>query len=175
MTILTETFRKLDRLKDTSKILDWVRSQTLTPELWNDKPTGRLEKWFGIQCQLLDYGRNWRTFEATEPIEFDLILGELRDFYYPEANSVLIYKYAPSVGISDHTDKPVFDRKVVVVNLIDAQPDLLGEKPFIKFRFDGHTHLLGDGDVIAFDALVPHGLPPVKCDRYSIQFRVLEM
>lgn len=175
MTILTLGFQKLDHLQNTSRILDWVRSQTLTPELWNGRPTGRLEKWYGLQVQLLDYGHDWRIFEAMEPIEFDLILGELRDYYYPEANSVLIYKYAPGIGISDHKDKPVFSRKVVVVNLIDTQPDLLGEKPYCKFRFDGRNHLLGDGDVVAFDALTPHGLPPVKCDRYSIQFRVLEM
>ncbi|MGB3207257.1 MAG: hypothetical protein WBB28_19910 [Crinalium sp.] len=44
-----------------------------------------------------------------------------------------------------------------------------------SFRYEGQNHLLADGDVIEFDALVPHGLPPVKCDRYSIQFRILQI
>lgn len=128
-----------------------------------------------LPAQLLDYGRAWRTYEAPEPIEFHSVLAELRNKYYPEANSVLLYKYVPGIGISDHQDKPVFNRKVVLINLIDAQPDWFGEKPCCKFRFDGSTQLLADGDVIKFDALTRHGLPPVKHDRYSIQLRVLEM
>jgi hypothetical protein len=142
-SILTETFRKIDCIGDISRILQWVRAQTLTPEMWKDKPIKRLDKWYCIQAPLLDYGRAWRTYEAPGKIEFHLFLGELRDKYYPEANNVLLYKYVPGVGISDHQDKPVFNRKVILINLIDA--------------------------------LIRHGLPPVKHDRYSIQFRVLEM
>ena len=62
---------------------------------------------------------------------------------------------------------------MVIVNLIDSQPDLFGKKEYCKFRFDRAIRILGDGDVVEFDALIPHGLPPVKCDRYSLSFRVV--
>ena len=165
-------FELIDKI-DTAQLLSWCREQTLLPEQFNGQPTKRFEHWRGKGVELLNYGKNWKVFNAP-PIKEEPLLEQLRRLYYPEANSCLLYYYAPGVGISDHSDKPVFYHQVVLINLIDAQPDLFGEKPSITFRFGRNKKQLSDGDVARFDALVPHGLPPVKVPRYSISFRIVQ-
>lgn len=91
-------FQKIDRIQDTARLLHWVRSLGLNHELYNCEPTGRSAKWYKIQADVLDDGKSWRTFEATEPIEFWLFLAELRDQYYPETNSVAVCRYTGNVS-----------------------------------------------------------------------------
>ncbi|EAZ90069.1 2OG-Fe(II) oxygenase family protein [Crocosphaera chwakensis] len=165
------TLEIIDRI-DTQPLIQWARKQPLTPELFNDKYTKRLEQWHGLGVELLNYGKSWNIFHAP-PIEEVPLLRDLRDRYYPAANSCLLYYYPVGVGIGSHIDKPVFHHEVVIINIIDSQPNLFGEKDSIKFKFRSNTHLLNDGDVIRFDALMEHGLPPVKVPRYSLSFRII--
>lgn len=157
---------------NSKPLLTWANSQTLSPELFNGSPTRRMEKWWGKSVKLLNYGKSWQITQAPA-IASVPILQDLCDRFYQNANSVLLYYYAPGVGIGDHTDKPVFSPDVVLINLIDAQADLFGDKPTVNFRLDRQVKTLRDGDVIRFHALTPHGLPPVKVPRYSISFRVV--
>ncbi len=155
-----------------SLILEWASRQRCTTELWNGKPTKRLEKWFGKGVHLLNYGKAWETYD-TSPIAQEPLLEMLCQTYYPEANSVLLYKYNVGSGISAHEDKAVFAPKVILINLIDVQPDLFGNKPKTKFKYLDRIYLLGDGDVIEFNARVCHSVPLVTVPRYSISLRVV--
>lgn len=165
------TLEIIDRI-DTQSIIEWAKTQPLTPELFNNKPTKRLEQWRGLGVELLNYGKSWKIFQVP-PIEDVPLLADLRDRYYKNANSCLLYYYPIGVGIGSHIDKPVFHHEVVIINIIDSQPNLFGDKDPIKFKFRSKPHLLNDGDVIRFDALMEHGLPPVKVPRYSLSFRII--
>lgn len=70
------TLQKIDHIQYTTWLLDCVRKLKLAQSLHNGEPTGKLAIWYGIQAAVLDDGKSWRTFEATEPIEFWLF----RDF-----------------------------------------------------------------------------------------------
>ena len=169
---MKSNWTRIDSIR-TESLIDWAREQTLFPELFNGQPTKRFEAWYGLGVELLKGGKSWRIYQA-RPINQEPLLKELCDRYLPFANSVLLYHYPVGVGIGEHYDKPVFNNQVVIVNLIDAQTDLFGEKPPIKFKFGGVTKILHDGDVVKFDASVNHGLPPVKVPRYSLSLRVIE-
>ncbi len=170
-TVIYSNWQHLARI-ETQDLLDWARERTLLPEHFNHQPTGRFEEWLGRRVELLNFGKSWRIYDAS-PIEKEPLIKELRDRFYPQANSVLLYYYPPAVGIGEHTDKPVFNKNVVIINLVDAQRDLFGDKPVIKFRFGKETKLLQDGDVVRFNALQLHGLPCVRVPRYSISFRLV--
>lgn len=142
-------------------------------KICHSKPTKRLEKWWGKGVKLLNFGKSWEIYE-TVSIESEPILEQLRQQFYPDSNSILLYFYTPGVGISSHTDKPVFNPEVVVINLIDAGTNWFGDKPSIKFKLNQETKVLKDGDVVRFNALMTHGLPPVKVPRYSLSFRIIE-
>jgi alkylated DNA repair dioxygenase AlkB len=165
------TFSKLDTLAPRKAIalLEWEMQQNLHQEHYNEKPTCRFQKWWGIGANLYAGGMN--QLYRSNPIESEHTLVKLVEKYYPEANSILLYRYAVGASIAEHSDRPCWDRKVVLINLVDASPNLFGEKPFTRFKFDGQNHLLGDGDVIEFDAGTHHGVPAVKHTRYSLQLR----
>ena len=119
------TLQKINGIQDTTRLLDCVRSLfsqsreslLLSPELHRGQTTGRNAKWFGIQADVLDDGKSWRTFEATEPIEFWLFLAELRDQYYPEANSVAVCRYtgteSTALCIPGYNEQPIFRSQVI--------------------------------------------------------------
>lgn len=157
---------------NTEQLIAWSRRVNFDLELWNGKPTKRFEKWFGIGVQLINYGKSWNVYQA-ESIESTLILKDLRDRYYPEANSILIYKYTIGAGISVHQDKAVFSEKVVMINLVDGDLDLFGEKPSIKFKYGGKYFFILDGEVFRFNSRIPHGVPSVAIPRYSISLRIV--
>ena len=189
---VTPTFQKIDIIQDTTELLNQVQSLSLSPELYNGQPTGRLTKWFGIQADILDDGKSWRTFETTEPIEFWLFLTELKDQYYPEANSCVVCRYTGSCScIPGYNDHPRFRRQTVLINLIDKPHKLDREKVLIQFRTGNQVVSLDDGDVVALNP-ISHGRPPSGAQAspvkgkvaphgtagtsgYLIQLRVLEM
>lgn len=170
-TSLYSNWQLLERI-ETQDLLAWAREQTLLPETFNHQPTGRFEMWLGRRVELLNFGKSWRIYSAA-PIESEPSIRQLRDRFYPQANSALLSYYPPGTGIGEHTDKPVFNKSVVIINLVDAQRDLFGDKPAIKFRLGKETKFLNDGDVVRFNALQLHGLPPVQVPRYSLSFRVV--
>ena len=165
------TLQKIETLapRKAIKLLEWCIAQDLHQEHYNEKPTCRFEKWWGTGVNLYAGGLN-QLYSATA-IEGDEFLSDIRDRYWRAANSILLYRYAVGASISEHCDRPCWDRKAILINLVDASPNSLGEKPFVRFKFDGQNHLLGDGDVIEFDAGTYHGIPAVKHTRYSLQLR----
>lgn len=165
------TLQKIETLapRKAIKLLEWCLAQHLNQELYNEKPTSRFEKWWGTSVSLYAGGLN-KLYPAA-PIGTEDLLMNLCERYYPAADSILLYRYAVGASISEHCDRPCWDRKVVMINLVDASPNLFGEKPFTRFKFDGQNHLLGDGDIIEFDSGTHHGIPPVKHTRYSLQLR----
>ena len=124
---VTPTFQKINKIQDTTELLNRVQSLfvaggeslDLSPELYNGQQSGRNAKWFGIQADVLDDGESWRTFEATEPIEFWLFLAELRDQYYPEANSVAVCRYtgteSTALCIPGYNEQPIFRSQVMAL------------------------------------------------------------
>ena len=173
----TIVYRRLDAIADTKPLIEWCRKQPVGPEYWNGLPTSRLHRWWGKSVTFAA-SPSAATFGIFSPVAtvqsgraFDSTLEELRDRYYPEADSALLYFYRPGSAISEHSDKSVFSRRVVMVNLMDFPPDLLGEKPLTRFRFEGRNKFLLDGDVIQFDSRIRHSIPKVKHHRYSLQLR----
>ncbi|NJK51031.1 hypothetical protein HC931_25605 [Candidatus Gracilibacteria bacterium] len=120
---------------ETTILIKWAYQQQLEPEYFGDIPTKRLARWWGKGVNLLSYGKSWQTFNAPA-ISDEPILVDLCDRFYKGANSVLLYRYDQGVGISEHTDKPVFAPEVVIINLIDAQSNLFGDKPPIRFCYN---------------------------------------
>ena len=165
------TLRKIDTIAPRKAIalLEWCIAQDLHQEHYNEKPTCRFEKFWGTGVSLYAGGLN--KIYPGSPIAAEAVLMDLCEDYYPQANSILLYRYAVGASIAEHCDRPCWDRKVVLINLVDASPNLFGEKPFTRFKFDGCNHLLGDGDVIEFDSRTLHGIPAVKHTRYSLQLR----
>ena len=198
---ITPTFQKIDQIQDTAELLNKVRttqvalaaSLLLSPELYKGKPTGRSARWYGIQAQVRDDGKSWQTFEATEPIEFWLFLAELRDQYYTEANSIAVCQYTGNANcIPGYNDPAIFNKKVVLINLIDAPQKLQRDKVSVQFHLDKQVMPFNDGDAVAIDP-VSYGRPPsgaqasptkgkvasptaaAGTNSYLIQLRVLEM
>ena len=125
-------------------------SLSLSPELYNGEPTGRNVRWYGIQAEILNDGKSWRTEDATEPIEFWLLLTELKDQYYPEANSVTVCQYTPRLPcIPGYKNQPIFSRKVILINLIDKPQKLDRAYISAQFRAENQKVPLNDGDVVA--------------------------
>jgi alkylated DNA repair dioxygenase AlkB len=127
---------------------------------------------------LLWFGRGISDYDTPfpKPIvarEIHPFLATLGDRFYPEADSILVYRYRRGGSISEHRDKGC-ERTAVMINLFDCPRDLLGEKRFFQdFRWGGNTYSLADGDVIAFDSWVRHEAKPAPVPRYSITFRKL--
>jgi len=162
---------EIETIIDTSNLWKWIQGQKMTIELFNSRPTSREEKWWGKSVVLSP--KSSLIFPAPT-IEGEPILQDLRDRYYPESNSILLYKYHPGVGISTHSNKPIFARRVVLINLLERNADLFGNETKCEFRYGRLKMSIGDGDVVEFDAQVPHSIPPVKTLRYSISLRVVE-
>lgn len=151
---------------ESEKVLSWCNNQLMEPEFYMGKKTCRKQKWWGYQAELYKQ----RLFESN-PIESDQFLKELRDRFEPESDSILLYKYEIGAEIGAHSDKECFDKWVTLINLIDDDHDLFGEKAKTKFKWGQKDYNLRDGEVIRFNSRVIHSVPKVKSVRYSLQFR----
>lgn len=165
------TIEVIDRLGsvESDYLLTWCKSQNLRPEVYKKRLSGRDCCWWGRE--ITDYGLfsvGWQ--EA--PI-FPPKLEDLKQRFYPEANSCLLYRYEKGKGINIHFDKGC-KPKVVLINLMDMPRNLFGIKDeSIRFKWGMMTNHLKDGDVVAFDSSQEHSVYPVPCERYSLQFRVV--
>jgi alkylated DNA repair dioxygenase AlkB len=127
-----------------------------------------LKKWWGCEAEF--YFNKSYLFER-QPIENDRFLEALRNRFNPNADSILLYRYEIGSFIGNHSDKKCFDKYVTLINLVDNEPDLFGNRPTTKFRWNRQNYELQHGAVIKFDSRVPHSVPPLKVARYSLQFR----
>ncbi|MGB3206209.1 MAG: hypothetical protein WBB28_14565 [Crinalium sp.] len=177
---LIPTLQKIDQIQDTTRLLACVRpprggaqaSLSLSPELYNGEPTGRNVRWYGIQAEILNDGKSWRTEDATEPIEFWLFLTELKDQYYPEANSATVCQYTPRHPcIPGYKNQPIFSRKVILINLIDKPQKLDRAYISAQFRAENQKVPLNDGDVVAQLIQCYTGDRPSKAKLHLIQQR----
>lgn len=152
---------------EANQLIEWCREQNFLQESYNGKTTKRFERWWGVGVRLYH-----STHELYAADRVDPVIQKLANTFYPTANSFLLYRYDPGSGISEHTDRNCWYSKVVLINLVDASPNLFGDKPTIKFKFNGNMYLLSDGEIIQFDSSTPHGVPPIKnLIRYSLQLR----
>lgn len=154
--------------QEAEELLSWCNRQQLETEIFSGKPTCRLKKWWGFEAEF--YFSQSHVYER-QPIESDPYLKELCDRFYKEATSVLLYRYEIGGEIGEHLDKQCFKRMVRMINLVDANADLFGEKPTTRFRFNRQSYHLRHGEVVTFDSRVLHSVPKVKTIRYSLQFR----
>jgi alkylated DNA repair dioxygenase AlkB len=69
------------------------------------------------KTQQYGFKYDYRTTIAEPTIAMPRWLAELRDEIYPEANSCIINHYEPGQGISPHTDKKIFGKKIVTLSL----------------------------------------------------------
>lgn len=143
---------------------NWIASQELAPEIYNNKPTGRQAKWWG-------FDGGFGGYKAIAPEPLDPVLRKIVARYNSAANAALLYEYAPGIGIGEHRDKDVFAPEVVMINLIEGDRDIFGQVSPVKFRWNKQTHWLQDGQVIKFNSKIPHSVPPVQERRWSIQLR----
>ena len=153
---------------EADNLLKWCNRQHLEQEIYSGKPTCRCAKWWGFEAEL---SFNSSQIHSRQSIESDLYLKSLRDEFYAGANSVLLYRYEIGAEIGEHSDKECFKRMVRLINLVDADADLFGEKPTTRFRFGRQNYHLKHGEVVTFDSRVLHSVPKVKTVRYSLQFR----
>ncbi len=155
----------------SNQLLAYCQSLKLEEEIFNGVKTPRQLKWFGHKSTFTLRSMVQHVFHVPIKDKIDGVLGEYRDRFYPEANSILIYHYSKNSGIGEHTDKG-FDPKVVVINLLDSPINLFGDKDDITwFLWGGNEYQLFDGQVVQFDSSISHAVKKLKCDRYSIQFR----
>ena len=155
---------------ETLALLTWCKSQPLTPEIFTGRQTCRQKKWWGIEAEFYFSASHCYT---REPIESDSYLAELRDRIAPNSNSILLYHYEVGGEIGEHLDKQCFHPEVTMINLVDATPDLFGNYPRTKFRWDKTNFFLENGEVVKFNSRIIHSVPKLKTARYSLQFRVV--
>lgn len=166
-------FHILDKLSmdECNQLLALLNQQPWQREIFKGIPTKRKIKWWGIGTD--GYQGHSHTWNDT-PIDSEPLIAKLCERYHPQTNSVLAYEYPIGAGIGEHTDSG-FHWLVIVINLIDCQCNLFGERwETIRFHHGGQVYRLGDGDVAVFDSRIPHSISPVKWKRYSIQLRVVE-
>ena len=149
-------------------LLAWCQRQQLEVEIFTGRETCRTKKWWGYEAE---FYLNRSHVETRESIESDSYLASLRDRFYPEADSILLYRYEIGGTIGEHLDKQCFNRWVILINLVDADSDLFGTRPTTKFRWDRQNYELRHGEVVEFDSRVLHSVPKLKSARYSLQFR----
>lgn len=155
---------------ECDRLMKWCDSQELEKEIFTGRETCRRKKWWGYEAEF--YFNKSHCFER-ERIESDSYLKELRDRFKPEANSILLYRYESGGEIGEHLDKQCFERWVTLINLVDSEPDLFGDREATKFRWNRQNYYLQHGEVVVFDSRVTHSIPKLKVARYSLQFRVV--
>lgn len=145
---------------DVSKGYDWVSNLNFMCEKWNGKvnSSGRECLWYGREVSL---GFNSYVSSGLEiPRGLKIRGNEL--WGGDDWNSILVYKYKKGCELKVHTDRNVFDKKVVLVNFCRVS---------VGFQYDDRLFWLGNGEVIEFDNSVPHGVLKVTEQRFSVSFR----
>lgn len=156
--------------EETDILLNWCKQQKLEKEQFNRRETCRLKKWWGVE---VDFTFKTQRLIECEPITNDLYLADLHKRFCPNADSILLYYYESGGGIGEHNDKECFQAEVILINLVDDSPDLFGNRPATKFRWQRQNYYLQHGEVVKFDSRVLHSVPKLKSARYSLQFRQL--
>lgn len=159
-----EVFKK----SETDILMNWCSQQQLETEIFTGRETCRTKKWWGFEAE---FYFNRSHVETRQPIESDSYLTELRDRFYPKADSILLYRYEIGGTIGEHLDKQCFDKWVTLINLVDAPADLFGNRPTTKFKWNRENYELRHGEVVEFDSRILHSVPKLKSARYSLQFR----
>jgi len=149
-------------------LMNWCHQQTLESEIFTGRETCRTKKWWGFEAE---FYFNRSHVESRQAIASDSYLAGLRDQFYPEADSILLYRYEIGGTIGEHLDKQCFNKSVTLINLVDADSDLFGNRPTTRFRWDKQNFELRHGEVVEFDSRVIHSVPKLKSARYSLQFR----
>lgn len=153
---------------EADQILDWCKNQHLEEEIFSGKTTCRKKKWWGREAEF--YFNQSRVYER-DPIESDRLLANLRDRFKPEADSALLYYYEIKGSIGEHLDKQCFNQWVTLINLVDSDKDLFGNRPTTRFRWNRRNYELKHGEVIEFNSRILHSVPPLRTSRYSLQLR----
>ena len=153
---------------ECDQLINWCRQQTLETEIFTNRQTCRTKKWWGKEAEF--YFNRSHVFDR-DSIESDPYLASLRDKYRPGSNSILLYRYEIGGEIGEHLDKQCFDPMVTLINLVDDFPNLFGEYPTTKFRWNRSNYELKNGEVVTFNSRVLHSVPKLKSARYSLQFR----
>jgi len=152
---------------DKEKVWDWVKKfdSEMEPDTWNDKPVqgGRKKIWFGVGVNL---GLQNIPYKSRE---IDPGLRAVGNKWYgsDDWNSALLLKYEPGMELKPHTDRNVFDSKVVLINV--SQDGLFGGT--VEFIYGRKIEMLSNGEVISFNNQNLHGIRPVFSERWSLSFR----
>lgn len=152
---------------DGVKGWSWVKNleSYLEDEKWNKKVnnSGRKCVWFGVGVNL---GFNQEIFQG---LEIDKGLRTRGNEFWKgdDWNSVLVYKYQKGVELKPHTDRDIFDSKVVLIDI--SNNNLFGGTT--EFIYNNKIEILSNGEVIEFDSKITHGLKKVESERWSISFR----
>lgn len=145
---------------DAQKGWIWVSNLEFSCETWNGKynHSGRECVWFGKEVSL---GFNNYVSSGLEiPNGLRVRGNEL--WGGDDWNSVLVYNYKKGCELKVHTDRNVFDKKVVLINFCKAP---------VGFQYDEKLLWLKDGEVIEFNNSIPHGVLKVADQRFSVSFR----
>lgn len=153
---------------ECDRLMSWCYQQELEAEIFTGRQTCRTKKWWGKEAEF--YFNKSYVFNR-EPIEADVYLASLRDQFEPGADSVLLYRYEINGEIGEHLDKKCFEPEVTLINLIDAEVNLFGDREPTRFRWNRQNYYLNHGEVISFNSRVLHSVPRLKAARYSLQFR----
>lgn len=153
---------------ECDRLMAWCRQQELEEEIFTGRKTCRTKKWWGFEAEF--YFNRSHVFDR-DPIESDPYLASLRDKYRPGSDSILLYRYEIGGEIGEHLDKQCFNQEVTLINLVDDEPNLFGEYPTTKFRWNRSNYELKNGEVVSFNSRVLHSVPKLKSARYSLQFR----
>lgn len=153
---------------ECDRLMSWCTRQELNHEIFTGQLTCRKQRWWGFEAEF--YFNRSHVYERP-PIESDAYLSSLRDRYQPDANSILLYRYEVGGTIGEHLDKQCFEEMVTLINLVDDLPNLFGQRPTTRFRWNRQNYYLNHGEVINFNSRVLHSVPRLKAARYSLQFR----
>lgn len=162
-----KTLEIIDRA-ECDRLLNWCKNQILEHEIFTGQLTCRMQKWWGYQAEF--YFNRSHVYDR-EPIESDPYLAILRDRFAPNADSILLYRYKIGGEIGEHLDKQCFEKEVTLINLIDSEPNLFGDREPTRFRWNRQNYYFQHGEVVTFDSRVLHSVPKLKSARYSLQFR----
>ena len=126
----------------------------------------RLEIWYGYGSNLQSISDGRSSVEWKK--DFPDWLEELREQYFPEANSALLCKGVKpqsDTSIDWHRDHGNFEKRVVMINF--------GFSTFyLQDYFSGTlVYTLKDCQVIEFDSKLPHKSVQITDERYIITFR----
>jgi alkylated DNA repair dioxygenase AlkB len=154
--------------EECERLMQWCKNQTLEHEIFTGQLTCRMQKWWGYQAEY--YFNRSHVFER-EPIESDSYLAMLRNQFKPDADSILLYRYEVGGTIGEHLDKQCFEPSVTLINLVDDEANLFGDRPTTRFRWNRQNYELQHGEVVKFNSRVLHSVPKLKSARYSLQFR----